>query len=84
MSSTVSPKKKEINLLGLDYFTADDAAFYCRVSRSKFYEARDKYGILPFPLMGKWLYRKADLQTIIERVAQEWHQSDKTSMERGT
>lgn len=50
----------------LDYLTTPEAAEYCRVSESQFREHASAYGIVPFKLMGKILYRKVDLKSVLE------------------
>lgn len=51
----------------LDYLTQGQAADYCNVSLSQFKEMAPVYGIVPFKFMGKQLYRKIDLTSVIER-----------------
>lgn len=59
-----------INILGKDYLTEQDAAFYACVSYSQFREHARDHGLLPFSFMGRRLYRKADVQRAIETAAQ--------------
>lgn len=59
----------ELNLLGKDYFTADEAAHYCGVSAKQFCDKAWRYGIFPARFMSKSLYRKIDIQRAIE---QQW------------
>ena len=61
--------KAELNLLGKDYLTVDEAAHYCCVSVSQFREHAKHYGLLPIRFMGRVIYRKNDLQGAIET---EW------------
>ena len=56
----------------LDYLTTQDAADYCRVSLSQFKEHAPALCIRPFTFMGKRVYRKADLKSVMERA---WQQS---------
>jgi hypothetical protein len=62
-----------INLLGKDYLTEEEAAFYACVSPSQFRAKAAVYGILPLRgWMGRTVYRKADIQDAIEK---EWRRS---------
>ena len=63
--------KKQKDIAGKDYFTPEEAAHYCCVSPSQFRAKKDQYHILPFTFMGKLVYRKSDLQRIIEGEAQK-------------
>ena len=58
---------KVISVLGKDYLTLDEAAFYAGVSSSQFRARAKTYGIHPRKFMGKMLYRKADIQQAIEQ-----------------
>jgi ACT domain-containing protein len=58
-------------LAGKDYFDADHAAEYCNLSRAQFYKVRDAVGLRPFTFGGKKLYRRADIQRLIEDAAKE-------------
>lgn len=58
--------KSDLNLLGKDYFTREEAAHYCCVSLSKFTEQHRCYGLLPFRFMGRVVFRKADIQQAME------------------
>jgi hypothetical protein len=62
---------KPRDLSGLDYFTDEDAAWYCRCSPSQFRKKAEQHGLVAFSHMGKKLYRKADVQRSLER---EWRQ----------
>jgi len=67
-----------VNLAGKDYFTKTEAAHYCCVSSSQFHEKEIETGIRPFKFMGKMVYRRSDLQRIIEgEAANQWQQSNK-------
>src|SRR6266849_10308416 len=66
--------KRDLNLLGKDYFTVDEAAHYACVSSSQFREHATKKGIFPFPWMGKHVYRKVDVQRVMEEEA--WQHYD--------
>ena len=56
----------------LEYLTTKEAADYCRVSLSQFKEHAPALGLRPFTFMGKKVYRKADLKSVMESA---WHQS---------
>ena len=61
-----------VNILGKDYLTIDEAAFYACVSRSQFCEHAARFGLHPIDWMGKKVYRKTDIQRAIER---QWQSS---------
>ena len=67
----------ELDLRGKDYLSAIEAAHYCCVSPDHFakHEAtlRDM-GIEPLRVMGKKVYRRADLAQFIEK-SPEWQRS---------
>jgi hypothetical protein len=50
----------------LDYLTQSQAADY-NVSLSQFKKCAPNYGIMPFVFMGRRLYRKSDLASVMER-----------------
>jgi len=58
---------KVLNLLGKEYFSEKEAAHYTCVSLDHFRRNAKNCGILPARVMGKKLYRKADIQRIIEQ-----------------
>ena len=60
---------KPIELSGKDYFSRKEAAHYCCVSESQFERKEVEYGIPCIPFMGKLIYRRVDLQRLIEA---EW------------
>ena len=62
-----------MDFLYKDYFTAKEAAQYCCVSFSQFRAKSLELGLLPFKFMGKLLYRRCDLQRVIENEA-KWQQ----------
>lgn len=64
----------------LDYLTTSEAAEYCRVSESQFRECAPAMGIRPFKMMGKVLYRKADLKSLLENA---WQQSSPARAHQG-
>jgi hypothetical protein len=66
--------KREFNLLGKDYLTTEEAAFYACISPSQFKKYRKEHRLLPISHMGKLVYRKADIQRSIEEAA-EWQHS---------
>lgn len=51
---------------GKDYFDEHEGAHYCCVGSTKFREIIKKYAIPPINFEGKLVYRKADLQRVIE------------------
>ena len=57
------------NLAGKDYFTTEEAAYYCCVSRSQFLEMKSVYNLSAFVFIGKKMYRKVDLQRALEEAA---------------
>ena len=57
---------KIINLLGKDYFTVIEAAFYAGVSTRQFERHHKKLGIRSFKFMGKKLFRRDEIQASIE------------------
>lgn len=58
----------------LDYLTTEEAAEYCRVSPNQFREHAPAMGLMPCKFMGKILYRKVDLKSVLENV---WLQSSR-------
>lgn len=50
----------------LDYLTTEEAAAYCRVSLSQFKKHAPALALRPFRFMGKVVYRKADLKSVLE------------------
>lgn len=58
-----------MDLSGKDYFSRKEAAHYCCVSESQFERKEIEYGIPRIPFMGKLIYRRVDLQRLIET---EW------------
>lgn len=62
----------DINLLGKDYFTQEEAAHYCGMSLRQFQKVSPGHGIKPAAFGGKLLYRRTDLQRAIEA---EWQRS---------
>ena len=56
----------------LDYLSPSEAADFCRVSDSQFREHAASYGLAAFTFMGKKLYRKSDLISVLECA---WHTS---------
>lgn len=64
---------KLINILGKDYLTEEEAAYYACVSPSQFRAKSADYGIIPLRRwMGRTVYRKSDIQAAIEA---EWRRS---------
>ncbi len=51
---------------GKDYFTYKEAAHYCGVSFSQFRAKIKEYNLRPGRFMGKYLFRRSDLQRLIE------------------
>src|SRR5258706_2837302 len=64
----------DLNILGKDYLTQEEAAHYCCMSLRQFQEVSAGYGIRCGRFGGKLLYRRADLQGAIER---EWRAYEK-------
>jgi len=62
----VAMSEQSFNLLGKDYFNEKEAAHYAGVSYDHFRKHAKRKGILPARVLGKKLYRKADLQRFIE------------------
>ncbi len=65
-----SSVKAEINLVGKDYLTEDEAAHYCCVSYSQFRRCAQDYSLQSRTFMGKKVYRKTDLQRAMENLWQ--------------
>jgi len=63
---------KEFNLAGKDWFTEQEAAFYCCVSASQFAHHYEELGITPRRFMGRKLYSREELSAIISR-SNPWH-----------
>ena len=65
--------RTRLNLLGKDYLTEEEAAHYCGVSNCQFRRKHLELGVLAISVMGKKVYRRADLQRAIEREAARQH-----------
>jgi hypothetical protein len=52
-----------------DYLNAKEAAWYCGVSFSQFRAKAKGLNLIPFKFMGRYLYRRTDLQRAIEKEA---------------
>ena len=65
---------EDLNIVGKDWLTVDEAAHYCGVSTRQFREHALAYGIQPKRFMGKQLYEKAALYAAIHG-AESWHPS---------
>lgn len=63
---------KRPGLHELDYLLTAEAAAYCGVSLSQFKEHAPALGLRPFRFMGKVVYRKSDLKSVMEST---WLQS---------
>lgn len=72
---------KEFNLAGKDWFTEQEAAFYCCVSASQFAHHYEELGITPRKFMGRKLYSREELSTVISR-SNPWHQFPRTTADR--
>ena len=59
-----------MDLSGKDYLTTAEAAHFCCVSLRQFQRHAQSLGIVPFPFMGKLLYRRHDLIRAIEQCRQ--------------
>lgn len=57
------------DLAGKDYFTKKEAAAYCCVSESQFERKIGESGLVAGKLWGKKLFRRSDLQKLIEETA---------------
>ena len=57
------------DLSGKDYFGVKEAAAYCCVSESQFLRKITDTGLIPGKLWGKKVFRKTDLQRLIEDTA---------------
>ena len=69
--------------LPLDLLTEQEAAAYCRVALSTFREHAYAAGVRPRRLMGRKLYKRADLLAAFES-APEWQQSTGARAGRNT
>ncbi|WP_448098142.1 hypothetical protein [Luteibacter yeojuensis] len=72
---------KELNLAGKDWFTEDEAAHYCGVSISQFKAHYEELGISPRRFMGKKLYAREELSSVISR-SDPWHQHTRSAKDR--
>lgn len=70
---------KEFNLAGKDWFTEEEAAYYCGVSVRQFQGHYEELGIRPRRFMGRKLYSREELSTVISR-SNPWHATDSTGM----
>jgi len=61
-----SNNKLNFNLLGKDYLNEKEAAHYAGVSYDHFRKNAIRLGVFPARILGKKVYRKADLQRVIE------------------
>lgn len=66
------PMTDEFNIAGKDWFTEQEAAFYCCVSASQFAHHYEELGITPRRFMGKKLYAREELSAVISR-SNPWH-----------
>lgn len=78
--SPLNADSKKINIEGKDWLTIEEAAFYCRVSRSHFLAHADDYELVPRNFMGKKLYEKAELYRAIHGARLWPERSPRTSM----
>jgi hypothetical protein len=63
---------KGFNLAGKDWFTEQEAAFYCCVSASQFAHHYEDLGITPRKFMGRKLYSREELSAVISQ-SNPWH-----------
>lgn len=63
-----------MDLAGKDYFTVAEAAHYCGCSLSQFKAKIKGTPLQPGRMFGKTLYRRSDLQKLIEETA--WQPSN--------
>jgi hypothetical protein len=68
---------EDLDFSNLDWLTLEEAATYCRVSRSQFIAKADQYSLFPRDFMGKKLYEKAALYAAIYG-SKKWHTSQST------
>lgn len=68
---------ENLNIVGKDWLTVDEAAHYCGVSESQFRKNAVAYGLTPKRFMGKQLYEKSALYAAIYG-SQEWQGSRST------
>ena len=63
--------KRTPDLVQKDYLTIQEAAAYCCVGLSTFYEIMQEIGLQPFRVRGRNVscFRKADLQRFMEQEA---------------
>lgn len=66
-----------INIMGKDWLTVEEAAFYCGVSVAQFNAKAPDLGLAPRNFMGKKLYEKAALYRSISGSSQ-WQRSPST------
>lgn len=71
---------KEFNLAGKDWFTEQEAAFYCCVSASQFAQHYEELGITPRRFMGRKLYSREELSAVISR-SNPWNEAGEGSGE---
>lgn len=64
---------KPLNIAGKDWFTVDEAAHYCGVSLRQFQTHYQSLGVTPRRFMGKKLFAREELYTVISR-SDPWHQ----------
>jgi hypothetical protein len=62
------------HIVGKDYLTRQEAAWYACISPRQFDQMRRLHGIAGIPWAGKVVYRKTDIQRAIEQAAQ-WQPS---------
>lgn len=63
---------EDLNLAGKDWLTEIEAAHYCGVSVRQFQAHNAELGLEPRRFMGRKLYLKSDLYSIIEK-SDPWH-----------
>lgn len=80
--SPFNADSKKINIEGKDWLTIEEAAFYCRVSRSHFEAHAGDYNLVPRNFMGKKLYEKAELYRAIHG-ARLWSARPSTALRPG-
>lgn len=72
---------KPLNIAGKDWFTEEEAAFYSGVSLRQFQTHYQSLGIAPKRFMGRKLFAREELYTVISR-SDPWHQDTQSEKDR--
>ncbi|NID06832.1 hypothetical protein HBF26_18240 [Luteibacter jiangsuensis] len=73
--------EKSLNIAGKDWFTEEEAAFYCGVSLRQFQTHYGELGIQPRRFMGRKLFARDELSAVIER-SDPWHRHTQSAEDR--